>query len=865
MRSRAEAEGEGRRFIRRSSGISSWDRGALICHLALFVLPLALLWRPLFAGEAFFWGTPLLQFVPWQRLAADLWRSGHLPLWNPLVGCGAPLAANYQTAAFYPLNALYLLMPAETALSWTVALHLAMAGWGLYRWARAVGLDRFPALIGGLALQGSGFLVSRAALFPSIAITFPWIPVWLWRAEVLVQSGWRHSESSGGKIRNTLWLGLTIGLGLLAGHAQTAFYGGLLAAFYAAFRLAQNLVIQRENAPCEQQRRGGCQWLTRYALRTTGRLLVSSILGVGLASVQLLPTAELLLHSQRATGVSESFAMTYSFWPWRLITAVAPGFFGNPGVGNYWGYGTYWEDALYVGLLPLLLAVRAVIQGCAKQRQDAGAARRHSEQDEKLIWLNDERADSHNRSNTRMPDGRAVAQTAGHTALIRFWAIAVILALLFALGKNTPVFLFLFRHIPSFDLFQAPARWLAVVTVAVSGLAAMGADCWPRGRRADRLGSLGATVGGALLAGGLAAPSLVSNIPSTFGPATVRLGIGLVVTGVLTLFHERSRRRQRGDRDLWQAAIIAFIAVDLLAFGWPLVPSVDRSLYRGETETATVLSRDRAQARVYWPTDPDHREQSYDAQYRAKFDYLTFDDFGPQDADYWRGMRRDQLPNAGMLDGTASANNFDPLLVGSYVDLLETAVETPRLLRAMGVTHVATDASWSQGERIHTTGSASFYRLPEAPGRAWIVPQAREVSSEQMVREMRSRSFDPTRTVLVEKMQGKEKEGQPHRPARSSAALQDGPNQVTIRAVLDAPGYLVLADVWYPGWRASVDSEPAELLRANHAFRAVRLAAGEHTIEMTYRPTSVYVGGGITLTSVAVLIVGIFISRRQKL
>ncbi|MCK4452246.1 MAG: hypothetical protein KAX26_16870, partial [Anaerolineae bacterium] len=212
--------------------------------VVLLMFPLLLLWRVLFAGEVFFWGTPLLQFVPWQRMAAEMWRVGHLPLWNPLAGCGAPLAANYQTAAFYPLNVLYLLLPAEVALSWTTALHLVLAGWGMYRWGRAMGLDRFPALIGALALEGSGFLVARVALFPSMAFTFPWLPVWLWRAEVLVRSG---------RLRETLWLGLVLGLGLLAGHAQTAFYGGLLLVAYMVFRMFQEARSEKQEVGSRKQ------------------------------------------------------------------------------------------------------------------------------------------------------------------------------------------------------------------------------------------------------------------------------------------------------------------------------------------------------------------------------------------------------------------------------------------------------------------------------------------------------------------------------------------------------------------------------------------------------------------------------------
>ena len=94
--------------------------------------------------------------------------------------------------------------------------------------------------------------------------------------------------------------------------------------------------------------------------------------------------------------------------------------------------------------------------------------------------------------------------------------------------------------------------------------------------------------------------------------------------------------------------------------------------------------------------------------------------------------------------------------------------------------------------------------------------------------------------------------------------MQDTPNRVTIRAILDAPGYLVVADTWYPGWRATVDDVPTELLRANHAFRAVRLEAGEHQVEMVYRPVSVLAGGAISLATLTLLVAGFLWSRKRE-
>jgi len=818
-------------------------------HALLILFSAALLWRPLFGGEALFWGTPLLQFVPWQRLAADMWRGGYLPLWNPLVGCGAPLAANYQTAAFYPLNGLHLLLPAEAALSWTVALHIALAGWGAYHLGRAVGLDRFPALVGALALEGSGFLVARATLFPSIALTFPWIAIWLWRAEIVVQAQARTNGSRRAGLRAALLMGLAVGLGLLAGHAQTAFYGGVLTAAYAGFRTLQRI---RHRGQRRHQKSGdetrvsdqGC-WLPGV-LRAGGLFALSLALGVGLAAIQLLPTAELLLNSQRSGGVSTDTAMTYSFWPWRLITALAPGFFGTPGQGSYWGYGAHWEDALYVGMLPLLLAGAAAVLALRRGARSAPPTG----------------GDPHQRDPGAA--GRASTWAAEHRALTRFWLVSALVGLVLALGKNTPIFPFLFRRIPGFDLFQAPTRWLAVTTVALALLSGIGLQRRLRGGSRRETALLTTTVGGGLLVAGLAARRLVDGTPTTFGPATARLGAALGITGALALVRRRLRRGEEWALVWWRLAALIFVALDLLTVGWPMVPSVARSLYRGETRTAEILRDASAHPRVYWPADPSHSDRQYDALHRVKFDYLSFDDFGPSDLKTWWGMREDQIPNAGMLDQVASVNNFDPLLVRWYADLMDAAVEEPGVLSVMGVTHVATDQAWSAGEHVHSGASADFYRVPGAPGRAWIAYEARRVAPSGALAAVSSPSFDPAEVVLIDTAPLEQARSDQSRPSLTEPVLRDGPNRVTIRAILDAPGYLVLADTWYPGWRARVDDEAVPVLRANHAFRTVQLTAGEHVVEMVYRPRSVLVGGATSAAALGLFLSGMLIWRRDR-
>jgi hypothetical protein len=72
------------------------------------------------------------------------------------------------------------------------------------------------------------------------------------------------------------------------------------------------------------------------------------------------------------------------------------------------------------------------------------------------------------------------------------------------------------------------------------------------------------------------------------------------------------------------------------------------------------------------------------------------------------------------------------------------------------------------------------------------------------------------------------------------------PNAVTIRAAMTCRGMVILTDTWFPGWTASVDGRAAKIEKAYGAFRGVVVEAGDHTIEMTYRPWSVFVGAALT-------------------
>src|SRR5690606_28486188 len=90
---------------------------------------------------------------------------------------------------------------------------------------------------------------------------------------------------------------------------------------------------------------------------------------------------------------------------------------------------------------------------------------------------------------------------------------------------------------------------------------------------------------------------------------------------------------------------------------------------------------------------------------------------------------------------------------------------------------------------------------------------------------------------------------------------------VTLRLrveVAGGPAWLVLADTWYPGWEASIDGAPAEVLRANLAFRVVSVPPGAHEITFRYNPRALWAGALATAAGLAALAVLVFLARRQS-
>ncbi len=265
---------------------------------------------------------PAVQFLPLRRRVTRAWWHGEPPLWNPDIYGGAPLLADAQSAACYPLVMLEPLAERgfpqgedralAAAQDLRVWLHLVLPGVGAALLAWCLGASAAGGLVAGAVAMLSAFPVCRA-LHPH-AWVYAWVP-WLALGVLRVARG------RGG----VLGIALPWAMMSVAGHPQTALHGLLFAGLLGAATL--------------RDRRA---WL---------RMLAGLVLGFLLAAPALLPFFEQLARSATVHARTGG-----RLPPEALLTLAWPDPFGHPARGGWTGEGAHLESNLHVGLLALGLA-----------------------------------------------------------------------------------------------------------------------------------------------------------------------------------------------------------------------------------------------------------------------------------------------------------------------------------------------------------------------------------------------------------------------------------------------------------------------------------------------------------------------------
>ncbi|MCL4535305.1 MAG: YfhO family protein [Bacteroidetes bacterium] len=717
-------------------------------------------------------GGDLASFLyPVFSFAAQQWQQGVVPFWNPHLYGGSPFIADMQTANFYPPNLLAFLFARPftyEVLELLAVGHYFLAAIFTYAYGRTLGLGRVAAFGFGLIFVFSGFMVAHLGHLNMLEATI-WLPLaLLCLHRALRPGGWGWSVGTG----------LALGLSLLAGHNQISLYLAFFLVLYWLWALGTALRPRGAATAAE----GSSVWSTLLSLPLAG------LLAVGIAAVQLIPTVELIPLTVRA-NLSYQEASAFASTPGSLLMLLVPHFFGASAAA-YWGIpGNLTELYGYVGLLPLALALVALLT----QRRSSP-------------WLG-------------------------------FYALAALFFLMLSLGENTVLHGWLYRFVPGFDKVRAAGRFIlffdfGAALLAGFGLQALSRPLAARARPAWRLMMRG--MGALLAAGALVGVPLVyhalllsldkdPNVVRAVQEAQASLNLSVMILA-LVLALLLAWRYVRGLRAWVLPAAMALVVFDLFSANAGYNPTTEDILANYDHPAALEALRQET------------------ADYRI--------DTQTNVADTW-------MPDLSLLEGLDDIMGiYNPMLLADYQRYWENlgsrSVPGYDLMNIKYVVgHKDIPLDMSKFEVAYTGDpNVNLYRNRRVLPRALLVPDAEVLSREQILARLKSLDFDPKRVALLE-------DGQPLTGGASAGEVlgikHPSVNEVVVGVSATAPAYLVLADVWYPGWRVYVDGVQRPLQRADYIFRSVRVEPGQHEVYFVFVPQSWRFGRWITLATLALM------------
>ncbi len=833
----------------------------------------------------------ILENYPWKLFIVESLRDGHIPLWNPYLFAGLPFLAAGQHSALYPFSVLFYVMPLWRAYGLFSALQLALAGLCMYVFGRVLGLRRLAALIAGITYAFSAFFVV-SVVFTMMIAAAAWLPLLLAIIEWIVQreeSRWDGGEGVPALLSEPIpfvALGAgVLGVQLLAGHVEISAYVLLIMAFYAALRLAVLWWRVR-------------RW--RTVLRLGGWLAAMVALGIGLGAVQFIPLLEVSARNFRSGSASYRDVIGWAYPYRRLVAFLVPDFFGNPAVhrvwdvftgqtvplglnaygqpnpngpfSTNWGIKNYVEGGSYLGLLPLLLAAIAILtqlrftfyvsrptQPCPEQsRRDAPRS------------------------------------TSPFTTPVWIFSALALLSLAFVFG--TSLYALLYYGLPGFNQLHSPFRWIYPYTLSLAVLAGVGADRLIRTRTPalwagdgqrpplpirwlvlQSKPSLITVIAGLAFWGGLATTAglLLSRVfYARLSPLVDRVFWGLakapeafpdsrtfyvyefrnlllfallLTASAIVLRVSRCPiflPRRLGGRPVWEVLAVAVLTLDLFAFGYVFNPKTDPRLLDVRPPVVDFLARDESLWRFTTFIAPG--EKTFNANvgmYYGFHDVRGYDSIFPKQYADFMSLIEPQ----------------DELLYNRIAPLSDYPSLDSPLLDLLGVKYVLTTQTIpNPGYRLVYDGAVRVYQNLDALPRAFVVYDVKVVRPEEVAGQLKA--IDPAETVVLatgnwQLATGNWKlESSNQRPATSdqqpATSIQYSINEVVIDVETEAPGVLVLADSYFPGWKAYIRPQGAgekqetevPIFRADGNFRAVPIPAGQHTVRFKYTPMSFKLG-----------------------
>ncbi|MEW4487330.1 hypothetical protein AB1L42_04570 [Thalassoglobus sp. JC818] len=504
--------------------------------------------------------------------------------------------------------------------------------------------------------------------------------------------------------------------------------------------------------------------------------ILAVILSTTLSAVQYVPAMELIRDGMTASDRgNSSYADHFSLQPSDLVRLLIPNFKGNPfdDASSFDFFELYHEEYQYLGILTLLLG------GIALTRKSV------------LAW-------------------EAVTGT------------AVLLLLLYSLGRNSHLFTISNQLFPPLTLFRCPGRILCLASILVPILAARGLDDWIQRERTSnrevdrtekRIASKRAQLTPWKLSGwtmlffavNLLAWLILNDVESGFGDEilawwnrsdvcrdAVIKSSGLAVASVWVLMQLRSVQKNASTtiRLRWQVLFLVFVTIDLWLFNASQLCLVPREKRVDTSEQQTTAAR----------------------SFRFLDRSLDTDDTLLQ-------LRYSRLLPVAVLNRFPMVGTNEGGIFPRHVQRVHEAIQQcpEKALDLVSCRYICThDGQWMERE--------------SAVPRIRFLPERHRHLAEDSLCESNPLDWQ-------------------QRSDFSYEIVSDHSRGLTVEVDLPEAGIVGVADTRFPGWQCFVNGQLIEIEALHEVFRLCPLPAGKHRLTFFYNPQSLYWGVAITVLS----------------
>jgi hypothetical protein len=437
-----------------------------------------------------------------------------------------------------------------------------------------------------------------------------------------------------------------------------------------------------------------------------------------------------------------------------------------------------------------------------------------------------------------------------------FWSITLVIALLWALGGNTPFFRLVFAVVPGTRFFRAPSTMLYVVSFALAVLMALGVEralrlavtrrfllTWAAIAAVVLLLALTGTltsVATGLVAGNATEPYLPDVVQSNAG--AVRLGAlrstVFALFSLACLFLLVTRRLSPSTS---AALLAATVGIDL----W----SIERSYWLFSAPAAVTYASDPTIDYLRKETEP------------ARVIPLDLHRSNTRDPFLWG--------DALMVHRIRQPTGYHGNELGRYQRLGQyergyASVANPNFWALMNVRFIIADTAnladvgvvgskMVVGPVKNAAGSTVYlHQLAEDNPAAWVTPVIVKAADDEVLQTVLDPRFDVRRYALFETgaaVKGQTVESPPPRLSIRASAPRYDPGAIDVRLDQPAPAgsALIVSENYYPGWTATVDGKPATIGRADMTLIGVELPAGAREISLRFDSATYSTGKTITL------------------